>query len=673
MQISKGENFGNRLPQLRQSNIPSMGGNAGASIASSLSALGDAFQKISDDKAALNKLDIDNQFTEAQQVLNESNNELEERINSGELSDDDLIKSHNQNFQNIKKPNISHLNEYDQKVFNNRWSSLEYSQKMLGVAFLKKSWGVKGTNQLTQIFGTSLQESMKPDADLEAIKQQFESEEINKVGLLVHAEKWPQQKEDYLNKVNLNYIQGRINIASANNDTKSLQELREKVLDAEQFKGVDAFQRHQFIEKIDGRITVQKGTNYARSVTHGIEQAFAQSTESAVMYACLISQASVGESAYAMQLEQAQSFAAANNIDFDAKRFTEDKSYRIEVGQAYYDKALKNFGTPLLASMAYIVGDEQANKWLKEFGDPRSKQISEQDFIDKLPNKAVKEQLTKAFCQKKIPIKELVKETTSGPNLSKEEKNFAAREVELSCKVLEEQHTTAYLANQNAIWCDIHVNKKSLDEIAPESLDKLYRFDRQRLNGKPPEELDPDLFREVRSRVKSGDTASVIKDYGNKLPVENIMELVLLEQELQKNPEQRQVLKDNYKLVDDLYNKETWFYNYKESRKLHDIVSEEILWRKKQNKPMSPSEIEAFIKKQLITVKLEKTGTLINDSKYLYQTNKEDLKKAYVKDISAVPVHIKDQLVVELRARGLPETDEQILLLFNEELRNGKY
>lgn len=72
--------------------------------------------------------------------------------------------------------------------------------------------------------------------------------------------------------------------------------------------------------------------------------------------------------------------------NFDANRFRTDKDYNIQVGQAVYNGLLKQYGgDKVLANAAYNAGTGRVDSWVKEFGDPRSGDISNEEFASKIP------------------------------------------------------------------------------------------------------------------------------------------------------------------------------------------------------------------------------------------------------------------------------------------------
>lgn len=73
-------------------------------------------------------------------------------------------------------------------------------------------------------------------------------------------------------------------------------------------------------------------------------------------------------------------------LPWDEHRYRNDAEYNRALGEAYLDKQLADFGgNQMLALAAYNAGAASVNRWIKEFGDPRSGAISDEEFSRKIP------------------------------------------------------------------------------------------------------------------------------------------------------------------------------------------------------------------------------------------------------------------------------------------------
>jgi hypothetical protein len=103
-----------------------------------------------------------------------------------------------------------------------------------------------------------------------------------------------------------------------------------------------------------------------------------------------------------MQLmpETAKEMAGELGMEYSEERLTADPQYNMALGNAYINKMLGRYeGNQALALAAYNAGPGSVDKWLKEYGDPRKGEISEQEFIEKIPFKETREYTSKIVGQ----------------------------------------------------------------------------------------------------------------------------------------------------------------------------------------------------------------------------------------------------------------------------------
>jgi soluble lytic murein transglycosylase len=103
-----------------------------------------------------------------------------------------------------------------------------------------------------------------------------------------------------------------------------------------------------------------------------------------------------------MQLmpDTAKEMAQELGIPYSEERLTADPQYNMALGTAYLNKMLGRYGgNKTLALAAYNAGPGSVDGWLKENGDPRTGEISEQEFIDKIPFKETREYTSKIVAQ----------------------------------------------------------------------------------------------------------------------------------------------------------------------------------------------------------------------------------------------------------------------------------
>lgn len=89
-----------------------------------------------------------------------------------------------------------------------------------------------------------------------------------------------------------------------------------------------------------------------------------------------------------MQLmpDTARMVAAELGLPYDAERLVTDKNYNMALGMHYMEGLLKQFGGNYVMALAgYNAGPGRVGEWIKRFGDPRTGEISEAEWIANIP------------------------------------------------------------------------------------------------------------------------------------------------------------------------------------------------------------------------------------------------------------------------------------------------
>ncbi len=78
--------------------------------------------------------------------------------------------------------------------------------------------------------------------------------------------------------------------------------------------------------------------------------------------------------------------ARALDIGFSEARLGSDWEYNARIGTAYLAQMLEKFdGSALLAAAAYNAGPNRAERWIRDFGDPRLESVDAVDWIESIP------------------------------------------------------------------------------------------------------------------------------------------------------------------------------------------------------------------------------------------------------------------------------------------------
>ncbi len=82
----------------------------------------------------------------------------------------------------------------------------------------------------------------------------------------------------------------------------------------------------------------------------------------------------------------AKTVARGLGISYSARRLGADWQYNARIGTAYLAQMLARFdGSVLLAAAAYNAGPSRAERWIRDYGDPRLESVDAVDWIESIP------------------------------------------------------------------------------------------------------------------------------------------------------------------------------------------------------------------------------------------------------------------------------------------------
>ena len=76
----------------------------------------------------------------------------------------------------------------------------------------------------------------------------------------------------------------------------------------------------------------------------------------------------------------------SQGLGYSRSRLISDASYNLTLGQTYLAGLLTQFdGSYVLSIAGYNAGPHRVRRWLKEFGDPRTKDVDVIDWVEMIP------------------------------------------------------------------------------------------------------------------------------------------------------------------------------------------------------------------------------------------------------------------------------------------------
>jgi soluble lytic murein transglycosylase len=82
----------------------------------------------------------------------------------------------------------------------------------------------------------------------------------------------------------------------------------------------------------------------------------------------------------------AKAMARRSGVKFAASRLITEPAYNARLGATYLDSMVDNFGgSYLLATAAYNAGPGRVRQWIRQFGDPRDRDVDAVDWVEKIP------------------------------------------------------------------------------------------------------------------------------------------------------------------------------------------------------------------------------------------------------------------------------------------------
>lgn len=394
-----------------------------------------------------------------------------------------------------------------------------------------------------------------------------------------------------------------------------------------------------------------------------------------------------------MQLmpETAKEMAAELNIPYSEERLTADPQYNMALGTQYLNKMLGRYGgNETLAVAAYNAGPGAVDKWVKEYGDPRTGEISNQDFIDKIPYQETRDYTGKIVSQLVGGEPASVRYASATQQINKindpKTRKYAQDRIDDLYKAQQIQQKAAYDQAAQVVLDRGYnaVTPQQLDRLTPEDQIKLQKMDDYRRKGTepktdytklqefidmPPAQLvDLSLERDVRPYLNNADFKRVTSMY-QKVKQGDLSgqgAVKTEEKQLQQVMAMAGIATGNNKDAKEPKNlaKQEQFRAAYQARK--DAIFEAT------GKQPTSAEAKKIADQLLLDVRLSGTGIFSEDSVKLWEVTPEKLDKAYVDrgdvKIADIPPQERLRIVQSLRAAGQSASEENIVAAYLERI-----
>lgn len=397
-----------------------------------------------------------------------------------------------------------------------------------------------------------------------------------------------------------------------------------------------------------------------------------------------------------MQLmpDTAKEMAAELGIEFSEERLTADPQYNMALGTAYLNKMLGRYGgDKALALAAYNAGPGSVDEWIKEYGDPRTGEISTQEFIDKIPFDETRAYTSKIMGQVGsggAPVsaeRQLANATRQvqaieDPELRKYALDrvddlYKAKQLELkadyedAATIVMDQGFSAIpatvldrlpAADQQKLMEMDDMRRKGLEPST--DLDKLQEF-----YSMPPAQLaDLSLERDIRPYLNDADFKSVTTAYKKAAQGDGSAQGALRAEEVALTGVMAMAGITTGRSKDAM--KTSNLERQQQFRAAYQARKDAIFVA--TGKQPTVSESEQIAQQLLLDVRLDQTGVFTNSSRKLWEVMPEELSKAYLDKgdmaISDIPAAERFKIVTALRANGQPASEEAVVAAYIEKI-----
>lgn len=395
-----------------------------------------------------------------------------------------------------------------------------------------------------------------------------------------------------------------------------------------------------------------------------------------------------------MQLmpETAEEMAAKLNVPYDEERLTSDPQYNIALGTAYINEMLGRYdGNKALALAAYNAGPGKVDEWLKKNGDPRSGDVTAQEWVAKIPYKETRD-YTASILAESMPAGVSAKESyAQGLKVvsslqDKELRGMVEDGLELKRKAADAEHAAIYEQASDAVG-DVGyaaIPAQVLSQLSTEDKAKLQRLDEQLNKGvpqrtdytkleeflsMPPAKLAGlSLARDIQPYLKDSDFNTVRAAWTDaKNGKEGIQQAAKAENDvIERTMQMAGIITGSSKDA-----------VAPENLRLQDQFRAAVQGRKdsffiKEGRQPTVEEVQEMSETMLLDAKLSRKYYLDKSGQQVWQLMPESMQNAYIDKgditIDKVPPASRAQIVQAMRRDGRTPSEANIVAAYIESI-----
>lgn len=544
-------------------------------------------------------------------------------------------------------------------------------------------------SELRSRFDTLENASSMPDADLPKIFGRVREEGIQQVGRAAWGiDGWDKELRTFEQSAYTANALGRIH--QAGNDTAKLQQIHTDLTNWQggPYQGLTAKGRESLLGTLNplldrsvgvaaGHQAVAQGDGAVGGLFASMIQAESSGQQFDASGAPLTSsKGAVGVSQ--IMPATGPEAAQAAGLPWDEKRFRTDAGYNRALGEGLFNKLLQTYdGNQVLAVAAYNAGPGRVQEWIGRFGDPRKGEITNDDFIQRIPFQETRDYTRKvidqaARQQAKPEFGPIARAIDARTDLSTEQKRIAISDARQRFEWQQDEQKQRYAELQGNAWNTVLQGGRWQD-IEPTVWAGLVPKDRKSLmDYRPNRPTDPETYIHARDLIMDGKEVNLL-GMRDKFSDSDFTRLVDLQLKTKAGGVSstasistgRSMFNDALRMAGIPTSPKAGSKEAKQKAKAEMYVDEQIRnLEQEQGKKASHEQIQQVIDDAFIKGTIMGSGVFFNDTGYRFELAPGQRMK--VTDIEAIPAGERKLITEALKRHGKEIDDLSIIRLFNE-------